>query len=257
MRTLICNGLLAFIATSGALRAHNLQICKSNDLTGPVSGTFQFTVVGQQGTTAVQVGSCVTISDIGIGSFTVIEQSSAGVVVTGIAVEPSANMVSSDLGARSATLNIFDGSTTTVTFTNKANSTALSGPPSAPGRFTGGGSIFTDSGVRITHGFELHCNASEKPNNLEINWVSSRFHLDSLTAAACSVNPETGVATLIGTGTGSYNGTAGASIEFTITDAGEPGRSDFFSALITESGGSIVLSASGKLTFGNQQYHKK
>jgi hypothetical protein len=256
MRTLIGTCFLTLIATSGALQAHNLQICKSSDLVGPVSGTFQFTVVGQQGTTAVQVGSCVTLSDIGISSFTVIEQSTSGVVVTGIAVNPSANMISSDLGARSATVNILDGSTTTVTFTNKANSTIPS-VPSAPGRFTGGGSIFTDAGVRVTHGFELHCDARTKPNNLEINWASSRFHLDSLTTAVCSVNPDTGIATLIGTGTGSYNGAAGATIEFTITDAGEPGRSDFFSVLITESGGSVVLSASGTLTFGNQQYHKK
>ena len=256
MRMLSAAGFFTFMVTSGALQAHNLQICKTSDLVGPVSGTFQFSVVGQQGTTAVQVGSCVTIFDLGIGAFTVIEQSSPGVVVNGISVDPPANVVSSDLGARSATVNILDGATTTVTFTNRTNSTPPTSP-SAVGRFTGGGSIFTDAGVRVTHGFELHCNASDRPNNLEINWASSRFHLDTLLTAACSVNPETGVATLIGTGAGSYNGSAGATIEFTITDAGEPGRSDFFSVLVTESGGSVVLSASGTLTFGNQQYHPK
>ena len=200
-RAVAAVGFMALIATPGALQAHNLQICKSTDLVAPVSGTFQYTVVGQPGVTGVQVGSCFTIPDLGIGSFTVIEQSSAGVVVSGIAVDPPANLISFDLAARSATVNIVDGSTTTVTFTNRTNSPAGA---STSGRFTGGGSIFTDANVRVTHGFELHCDASAKPNNLEINWAASKFHLDSLTTASCSVNPETGVATLIGTGAGSF-----------------------------------------------------
>src|SRR5258706_4560319 len=60
------------------------------------------------------------------------------------------------------------------------------------GRMTGGGSIFTDSGIRVTHGFELHCGpeppgAIPGPNNLEINWDSgNHWHLDNLTLADCS-----------------------------------------------------------------------
>src|SRR3954453_19059186 len=60
-----------------------------------------------------------------------------------------------------------------------------------PGRMTGGGSIFTDSGVRVTHGFELHCSPesgpTREPNNLEINWDSgNHFHLNTLTSGDCS-----------------------------------------------------------------------
>src|SRR5438093_804569 len=69
--------------------------------------------------------------------------------------------------------------------------------PPQPGRMTGGGSIFTSSsdffvpaGTRITHGFELHCDASELPNNLEVNihqanGAGATFHLDTLTTASC------------------------------------------------------------------------
>ena len=126
------------------------------------------------------------------------------------------------------------------------------------GRFTGGGSIFTESGERVTHGFELHCSTTETPNNFEVNFGSNRFHLENLTSVGCSLNPATGVATISGTGTGRYNGAAGATLSFTFTDAGEPGRlTDFASYLLTDAGGGVVLSASGLLDSGNQQFHKR
>jgi hypothetical protein len=247
LRSLAALSVAFFAASSGALYAHNLQICKSSDAAGPVSGTFEFTVVGREGTVAVPVGNCVTLSEVGAGSFTVIEQSKAGVSMSAVGVDPAANIIASDVQAGSATVNVEEGGTTTVSFTNRTNG--------AGGRFTGGGSIFTAAGVRVTHGFELHCNAADKPNNLEINWARNQFHLDTLTSASCSVNPETGVATLVGTGTGKYNGGSGATIQFTITDAGEPGRNDFFSVLVIDAGSNQVLNASGNLTFGNQQFH--
>jgi hypothetical protein len=251
LRTLGALAVLIFVGSApSALYAHSLQICKTSDSVGPVSGTYQFTVVGQSGTTAVPVGNCVTLANIGIGSFTVIEQSTSGVNCSSIAVDPVANTISSDLQARSVTVNVVDGGTTTVTFTNRNTG-------GAEGRFTGGGSIFTSSGQRVTHGFELHCNAAVTPNNLEINWGGNQFHLETLTTASCSVNPETGVETLVGTGAGTYNGGAGATVEFTITDAGEPGRNDFFSVVVTDAGSNQVLTASGNLRDGNQQYHKK
>ena len=51
------------------------------------------------------------------------------------------------------------------------------------GRMTGGGSVFTATGVRITHGFELHSNLQISPNNLEINFEANNFHLEQLTSA--------------------------------------------------------------------------
>lgn len=55
-------------------------------------------------------------------------------------------------------------------------------PESLPGRITGGGSIFRLDGVRVTHGFELRCDANDKRQNLEINWDGgNNFHLTEIT----------------------------------------------------------------------------
>ena len=129
-------------------------------------------------------------------------------------------------------------------------------------RMTGGGSIFTTSGTRVTHGFELHCNRSDNPNNLEINWGSNpenNFKLGSIDFVRCSDAP--GIVpnppgasfdTYYARGTGTCNGIA-ASIEWTFTDAGEPGTADTATYAIT---GGCTLNASGPLTFGNHQAHK-
>jgi hypothetical protein len=134
----------------------------------------------------------------------------------------------------------------------------------APGRMTGGGSVFTAAGQRVTHGFELHCDAGTLPNNLQVNWGrGNRFHLGALTSAACSDNPAitpnppaAGFDTFAGTGTGSYNGVPGATITFTFTDAGEPGKNDYATMVIKDAGGNTVLTVSGNLNSGNQQAHK-
>ena len=102
------------------------------------------------------------------------------------------------------------------------------GGEQSQGRMTGGGSVFTAAGVRVTHGFELHCDASNGPNNLQVNWgKGNRFHLTSLTSAACSDDaaiseghPAAGFDTYAGKGEGTYNGSPGATAEWTFTDAG-------------------------------------
>lgn len=131
------------------------------------------------------------------------------------------------------------------------------------GRMTGGGSVFTSDGTRVTHGFELHCDKAKQPNNLEINWgPGNHFHLDKLTSATCkddpSINPTpppAGFDTYIGKGTGTYNGAPGATARWTFTDAGEPGTDDTAKIVIFDANGVKVLSVSGKLTFGNHQAH--
>jgi|GEM_PF-3077858 len=123
-----------------------------------------------------------------------------------------------------------------------------------PGHFTGGGSFFPTSLAgqtnsskkldnRVTHGFTLHCDVNRGPNRLEINWAAdtggkgraseNNFHLTSLTTANCindpTIDPQQPKAdfdTIIGTGTGTFNNVAGATISFTFSDAGEPGRND-------------------------------
>lgn len=133
------------------------------------------------------------------------------------------------------------------------------------GRMTGGGSVFTSAGIRVTHGFQLHCDASKVPNNLEINWgKGKKFHMEALTSAACSDDPKIGEAppvagfdTYKGKGTGRYNGVLGATAEWTFTDAGEPGRDDFAEFVIKDVNSNIVVTVSGLLDRGNQQAHKE
>jgi hypothetical protein len=142
-------------------------------------------------------------------------------------------------------------------------------PPPVDGRMTGGGSVFTDDGMRVTHGFQLHCNAADPRQNLEINWhpggeASSRWHLETLTFAECwddpaydPTPPEAPIDTYHGRGTGRYNGEAGATAEWTFTDQGEPGVNDrIVSLVIMDAAGNVVLTVDNKtLTFGNHQAH--
>ncbi len=131
-----------------------------------------------------------------------------------------------------------------------------------PGTMTGGGSVFTADGKRVTHGFELQCDKSKNPNSLEVNWGGNRFHLESLTSAACTDDPTikpnppaAGFDTYVGKGTGRYNGVTGATAEWTFTDAGEPGKNDTAKLVIKDAGSNVVLSVSGNLKSGNQQAH--
>src|SRR5207244_1885687 len=75
-----------------------------------------------------------------------------------------------------------------VTDTDPANYFVVATTPEqAEGRMTGGGSIFTAGGVRVTHGFELHCNPLIGPNNLEINWGNgNNFHLEQVIDCTCT-----------------------------------------------------------------------
>ncbi len=98
------------------------------------------------------------------------------------------------------------------------------------GRMTGGGSVFTADGMRVTHGFEIHCNRAE-PNNIEVNWPDNAFHMLSLDHAVCTEDPAINQLprtapfdTFEGDGTGRLNGVDGATIHFVFVDGGEPGK---------------------------------
>ncbi|SRR6266508_144267 len=128
------------------------------------------------------------------------------------------------------------------------------------GRMTGGGSVFTSTGTRVTHGFELHCTPTDEPNNLQVNWgKGNHFHLEALSSASCSDDPgiapnppPAGFDTYRGKGTGRCNGLP-ATVEWTFTDAGEPGKNDTAEIHIT---GGCTLDVSGNLRSGNHQAHK-
>jgi hypothetical protein len=106
--------------------------------------------------------------------------------------------------------------------------------------------------------------ATNNPQRLQINWSGNRFHLDQLLSANCSNNPMINAGqpsaafnTYVGSGVGTFNGVPGATINFTFTDAGEPGSADVASYAIADADGNLVLSASGNLDKGNQQAHDK
>jgi hypothetical protein len=156
-------------------------------------------------------------------------------------------------------------------------------PPVEVGRMTGGGFIvgtmiidigtppaIIDVEVRLNFGFELHCDASKAPNNLQINWrplsggPTYIFHLESMNSASCFETladqdvPPAPFDTHVGSGTGRFKvGNSPwqtATIEWRFVDAGEPGAgTDELSIVIVV--GSTTYSISGKITGGNIQAH--
>lgn len=142
-------------------------------------------------------------------------------------------------------------------------------PEADCGRMTGGGSVFTVGNVRVTRGFEIHCDLRE-PNNIQVNWPDNRFHMKELTSAVCIDSPAVDQRppksapfdTFIGTGVGKLNNVPGARIEFVFQDAGEPGTKDTASLRIFDPDNNLVLDVTGDpnlpgfLRKGNLQTHK-
>lgn len=133
------------------------------------------------------------------------------------------------------------------------------------GRFTGGGSQVRVGAARVTRGLTVHCDLLLS-NNLEVNWGGNKFHMtEHLVTVACTDDPniieappEAPLDTLIGVGTGRYNGSDGYTIEFTMIDFGEPGRDDQMRIYIYETAnpGNVVLNVPLQvLSGGNLQAH--
>ena len=128
---------------------------------------------------------------------------------------------------------------------------------------TGGGSVITKEYGRVTHGFELHCDGNQSPNNLEVNWgKGNKFHMTNLTLARCSDNPGideappvAGFDTYFGAGIGRLNGEPGYHIFFRFTDAGEPGKKDWARIWIRNTDWVIIFDIQGNLKNGNHQAH--
>lgn len=133
-------------------------------------------------------------------------------------------------------------------------------PDPATGRFTGGG--FQLSAARVTRGFTIHCDLVLS-NNLEVNWGGNHFHMTQhLTTVACTDDddilqppPAAPVDTIVGVGTGRYNGVDGYTIEFTLVDAGEPGRNDQAALRIFNGTGDVLNIPLSRLDGGNVQAH--
>ncbi|HEX5617343.1 MAG TPA: Ig-like domain-containing protein, partial [Solirubrobacteraceae bacterium] len=129
-----------------------------------------------------------------------------------------------------------------------------------PGRLTGGGWLRTDDG-KSHHQVHLACTAAEG-GTLRIDAPAGRFVLEHVDFALCvddpaldSGGPRAGWEIHRGSGTGSFNGAGGYTIEWVLTDEGEPGRSDGWSIVVRDPVGRIVLSEDGSLDGGNHQAH--
>jgi hypothetical protein len=88
--------------------------------------------------------------------------------------------------------------------------------------------------------------------------------MEALTGAFCfedpgisAGHPSAAFNSYVGTGTGDFDGAAGATANVTFTDAGEPGSKDTAAIVIKDASGATVLSVSGNLAGGNQQAHAK
>ena len=130
---------------------------------------------------------------------------------------------------------------------------------SLAGRMTGGG--FIVDGVKVSHGFQLDCEATDK-GSLQVSWDGNSFHLDGIIESFCGDNPtlapkpnKGGFDTHSGYGEGSYNGEPDARARWVFTDAGERGRNDYMELTITDPNGDVVLEAAGLLAGGNHQAH--
>ena len=128
---------------------------------------------------------------------------------------------------------------------------ALCQPLKLTGRMTGGGSVFDDNdnkdtGIRITRGFEIHCDTRE-PNNVQVNEHGNgklNFHLEDLISARCVDNPNifqdpppgTPFDTFIGYGEGRLKDgkvdIGPGFICFVFRDDSEPGKTDIAAILL-------------------------
>jgi hypothetical protein len=129
-----------------------------------------------------------------------------------------------------------------------------------PGRLTGGAWLHTDDG-KIHHQVQLGCTAAEG-GRLTVNATAATFELTQVDFALClddpalnSGAPNAGWNTHRGSGIGTYNGAPGYTIEWTLTDAGEPGVADAADIVIRDPHGAVVLTEHGTLGGGNHQAH--
>jgi hypothetical protein len=131
-----------------------------------------------------------------------------------------------------------------------------------PGRLTGGGWLRTDGG-RSHHQVHLGCTAAQG-GTLRINAPAGRFVLEHVDFALCVDDaaldpggPRAGWQIHRGSGTGSFDGTGGYTIEWVLTDEGEAGRSDGWSVVVRDAAGLVVLSEDSSLDGGNHQAHAR
>ena len=136
-------------------------------------------------------------------------------------------------------------------------------PSVKEGRMTGHGHEFDVPGYgKVQWEFRNSvCNDDRFPD-LKVEFGTNKFVLKAYSSPLTCLDtpisegqPNAGFDTIYGQGTGTLNGVSGATIRFTFTDAGEPGRADTAEFLITAPNGSIAYDG-GALDGGNHQAHR-
>jgi hypothetical protein len=129
-----------------------------------------------------------------------------------------------------------------------------------PGRLTGGAWVLAADG-KNHHQAQLGCTAAEG-GQLTVKGPAGTFQLVHVDYALCvddaaisSAPPEAGWDTHRGSGSGTFNGAAGYTVEWTLVDAGEPGVADTSAIIVRSAAGAIVLTERGPLGGGNHQAH--
>lgn len=274
--TAMPSGSLEFAAAvdPGSVAAvRQVTVCKE----GP-AGTYDFTVVANTGNVTLPYGGAFTLTADECKTVAVqTDQSPTGAngqSVTVTELTPPAGILFDEVDAYPFGPSVGGLGSPTTSSNPEVTATPFGedggwvlvyknvAEPVTPldGRMTGGGSVFMGE-TRFTHGFELHCDVNDLPNNLEVNWPDNRFHLTALTSVVCTDDPalnplprKAGFDTYTATGVGLWNGQPGATIEFVFTDNGEPGTKDHATMTITPAGGSPVT-VDGFLQKGNHQAH--
>ena len=249
------------------------EVCKAYSGTpGPSPVNFTYTVdIGTNGSIdvtngaiSVPAGECRLVWGAdGFGdTVTITEQVPAGysssITVLTVATPPVGPQT---ILGNVATGRVGSGRGVTALYVNTA------GPLEGDGRFTGGGNqIKLDDNVRVSRGLTIHCDLLLS-NNLEVNWgQGNNFHMtEHLTTVSCTDDPDIIQApppapldTLIGTGTGKFNGVDGYTVQFTLQDFGEPGTADKMAIRIFETANpsNVVLNIPlNLLANGNLQAH--
>lgn len=116
-------------------------------------------------------------------------------------------------------------------------------------RMFGGGTQFTSTGAQVSYGMDLHCDASIQPNYLQATWGDGNvFVMQNMGAASCTGLPFNAHS---GSGTGTINGEAGATVQWTLIDGGQPGVwRDSGQLVIRNASGETVLEISGRISAG-------
>lgn len=137
-------------------------------------------------------------------------------------------------------------------------------PECGPGRFTGGGFQVNASGIKVTRGFTLHCDAILS-NNFEVNWDGgNNFHMyKNPTDVVCTLladpnPPDAPVNKIVINGFGSLNGTENIPFTVALVDNGEKAGAPADQAYININGVNLTggsVAAPLPIDGGNIQAH--